>query len=129
MTLQLSERGGDLKFKALQPQFEVFRDGNRPPVRNVSGLLKPASQINPVSEFVPLAATLWQLYYCKLRQGSPQVHIGKRKRVCALVFARYLLKRGQGVNSAPAGLLRFVCQPSLRKHQPLCGALANRAKV
>lgn len=45
------------------------------------------------------------------------------------VFVRYLLKRAQGVNSAPAGLLRFVYRPSLRKHQPLCGALSNKAKV
>lgn len=38
-----------------------------------------------------------------------------------------LQKTAQGVNSAPAGLLRFVCRPSLRKYQPLCRVLCNKA--
>lgn len=32
-----------------------------------------------------IAVTLWQLYYCKLTQGSLQVHIGKGKAVRARV--------------------------------------------
>lgn len=77
-----------------------------------------------------IAVTFWQLYYFKLTQGSLWVHIGKgkgvRARVCACVHVRYLLKRAQGVNSAPAALLRFVCRPPLRKHQPLSGVLSNK---
>lgn len=77
-----------------------------------------------------IAVTLWQLYYCKLTQGSLQVHIGKgkgvRARARACVHVRCLLKRARGVNSGPAALSRFVCGPPLRKHQPLCGGSSNK---